>query len=90
MADEIKRAIEQIQKDLDPVLVAQLAYPVFYKNTPRRSGNARNNTKLNKNTIQADYPYAQRLDQGYSKQSPDGMTEPTEKWFKEYVKKVSK
>jgi hypothetical protein len=90
MVNKITQAIEQIQKDLDPVLVARLAYPVFYKNTPRRSGNARNNTKLNKNTIQADYPYAQRLDQGYSDQSPNGMTEPTAKWFENYVKKVSK
>lgn len=54
------------------------AYKVFVKETPKRSGNARRNTKLKgKKQIQANYPYAQRLDEGYSKQSPEGMVEPT-------------
>jgi hypothetical protein len=33
---------------------------------------------LNNKTIYASYPYAQRLDEGWSRQSPDGMTKPTE------------
>lgn len=53
------------------------AHKVFVQETPIRKGNARRNTKLNKNNIEANYPYAQRLDEGYSKQSPEGMTQPT-------------
>ena len=49
------------------------AHQEFVKNTPVRSGNARRNTKLRGNTIEAKYPYAKRLDEGYSTQSPEGI-----------------
>lgn len=55
------------------------AYKVFVSETPVRSGNARRNTRQTKSgkEIVANYPYAKRLDEGYSKQSPDGMIKPT-------------
>ena len=53
----------------------------FRANTPIRSGNARRNTKLKKNQIVADYPYSQRLEEGWSKQAPDGITKPTLEWI---------
>lgn len=53
------------------------AYDVFYDETPIRTGNARSKTRLRGNTIDANYPYAQRLDDGYSRQSPRGMVQPT-------------
>lgn len=53
------------------------AYAFFVRSTPIRSGNARRNTDLIKNKIIGNYPYAQRLDEGYSKQAPDGMIAPT-------------
>jgi hypothetical protein len=63
------------------------AYKEFVKNTPVRNGYARRNTRLKNKSIQADYPYAGKLDQGYSKQSPDGMTNPTEQFIeKEFIK----
>ena len=58
------------------------AFTFFRAHTPVRSGNARRNTVLNKNTIVGAYPYAQRLDDGYSKQAPDGMSKPTEAYIK--------
>lgn len=65
----------------------QEGYKFFVSETPIRSGNARRNTKLKKNEIQANYPYAQRLDEGYSKQSPEGMTKPTEEFIiNRYIK----
>lgn len=65
------------------------AYVFFVKQTPVRSGNARRNTKLqNKTEIQANYPYAQRLDQGYSKQSPKGMVQPTIDFIRKRVKEI--
>lgn len=68
------------------------ALVTFLRNTPRKSGNARQNTRLNnQKDIVANYAYAERLDQGWSKQSPSGMTKPTqqqiEKLVKEYVKR---
>ena len=60
-----------------PKKVMKEAYK-FYKNTtPVRSGNARNKTKLRNKQIKSDYPYAGRLDEGWSKQAPKGMSEPT-------------
>jgi hypothetical protein len=53
------------------------AHDFFVKETPIRSGNARLSTFHTKNSIVADYPYAQRLDEGWSRQSPEGMTQPT-------------
>jgi len=57
----------------------------FVKNTPIRSGNARKNTRLRQDTIVADYAYSQRLEDGYSKQAPRGMIEPTIEWLEDEV-----
>ena len=54
------------------------AHKEFVKNTPVRSGNARRNTKLVNNDVVADYQYSRRLEEGWSKQAPDGMIKPTE------------
>ena len=78
------------------------AYKYFVAQTPVRSGNARRNTNLasikdsktglSKATIEGDYAYAQRLDEGYSQQAPTGMTAPTEKYIErrlnELVRKI--
>ena len=56
------------------------ALPVLISNTPRgSSGYARSQTKLssNKLSIDSDYPYAEALDNGSSKQAPQGFTKPT-------------
>ena len=55
------------------------AYRFYKSETPVRSGNARNKTKLRNKQIKSGYPYAGRLDEGWSKQAPKGMTEPTMK-----------
>lgn len=54
----------------------------FFKNsTPVRSGNARSRTRTVGERITADYGYAGRLDEGWSKQAPTGMTEPSVEYF---------
>jgi hypothetical protein len=68
--------------------IPQDAFRFFVSQTPVRTGNARRNTSLNKDTILADYPYAQRLDDGYSNQSPNGMTKPTEAFVNREIKKL--
>jgi hypothetical protein len=49
-------------------------------------------TGLSKATIEGDYTYAQRLDDGYSQQAPNGMTGPTERYIErrldELVRKI--
>ena len=56
----------------------------FKELTPVDTGNARRHTDLKNNkTIVADYPYAQRLNQGWSKQAPQGMIKPFLKWLKQ-------
>jgi len=88
MAGEINLRIKQIKAGLDPIKMAKAALPVFYKNTPIKTGNARRKTSQYQDTIEANYAYAQRLDQGYSKQSPQGMTKPTMDFLRKYVQKV--
>lgn len=73
--------------DLSDKLMPQV-YEHFRDITPIRSGNARQNTHLQGNRIFADYPYAERLDQGYSNQAPDGMTQPTQEFLEQLVNKT--
>lgn len=75
--DEVQRELKQLPRE---------AYNFFVGVTPKQSGNARRNTRLNGNVINADYPYAGRLDKGYSKQAPKGMTQPTEAYIKKLLK----
>jgi hypothetical protein len=90
MAGKISRKLKHLEKALSPQKLAQEAYKVFRANTPIKSGNARRNTHLTGDTVQGDYPYATRLDNGWSRQSPDGMTIPTLEFIKDYIKKESK
>jgi hypothetical protein len=66
------------------------AFTFFKAHTPIRTGNARANTFLKKDTIVGAYPYAQRLDDGYSKQAPDGMSRPTEAYIKKRLDAIMK
>lgn len=71
-AKRVIRAIDRLPRQ---------AYDEFKKETPIDTGNARRQTRFtNTNSggsIFGNYNYANRLNAGYSKQSPDGMTEPT-------------
>lgn len=53
----------------------------FHRITPRDTGNARRNTRLKEKEILADYAYAGRLDEGWSKQAPTGMSDPSIDFF---------
>jgi hypothetical protein len=75
VSDRMTPSLQRIKKDLGTV--PKQAHSFFVRSTPRRSGNARSKTRLSNDTILAQYPYARRLDQGYSKQAPRGMVRPT-------------
>lgn len=84
--DRISGDLARIQRDLDNL--PEEAFDVFRDATPIDKGNARNKTKLKRDTIVADYPYAVRLNDGYSRQAPDGMVEPTIKFLNKRVKQI--
>ena len=69
--------------------VAPKAHKKWVEVTPKRTGNAKRRTKFEGgDTINADYPYARRLDKGYSKQAPKGMLDPTVKFIKDELDKI--
>lgn len=70
--------VEQFARDLPRDMHRQ-----FVDETPVRTGNARRNTDLRSNEIQANYPYAVRLEkESWSRQAPNGMSEPTIEWVR--------
>ena len=79
-------SLRRIQSELDRV--PQQAYDFWVKTTPKKTGNARRSTRLKGNEIQANYAYANRLDEGWSKQAPDGMSKPTEQFIKQRTDKI--
>lgn len=86
--NKMTSSVKNIQKKLKNL--PKEAFTEFVKDTPIRSGHARRSTKLNGNVINANYAYAKRLDEGYSQQSPDGMTKPTEVFIKKRVAQILK
>lgn len=68
--------------------VPKEAYDVFKQTTPIKTGNARRKTRLQGETIKANYPYATELDAGASRQAPEGMVKPTERFITRRVKQI--
>jgi hypothetical protein len=64
----------------------------FRRLTPIDTGNARRSTRLeNKNTIHADYPYAERLDNNWSRQTRGkGIVEPFTRWLERRIKQIAR
>lgn len=79
--------LKYIEKSITSKELIDVGYPVFLKNTPIDTGNARRHTTKTTSSIDANYPYAQRLDNGYSKQSPHGMVQPTIDAMRTYINK---
>ena len=79
--DKVSKGIEQSQ-------IKQVAFRTFVDETPIRTGNARRNTYNKGDEIYAAYPYAKRLDQGWSHQSPQGMVKPTIQAVRDYIKRM--
>lgn len=84
MLDRISPQLDNLSRDLKQL--PRDAYNYWVSVTPKKSGNARRNTQLNGSTINANYPYAGRLDKGWSKQAPQGMVKPTEAYIKKLLK----
>jgi len=68
--------------------IRDFAADEFRKITPIRTGNARSKTNRIREGVEAAYPYANRLNEGYSSQAPKGMTDPTVDRIRDYVRKM--
>lgn len=82
--DTMTASLARIAKDL--AKVPEEAYKFWVSVTPKKTGNARRNTKLSGKEIRADYNYAVPLDKGRSRQAPQGMSKPTEKFIERSVR----
>ncbi len=83
ITDNITSDLIKFKKELEQLPAEALA--VFKKSTPIDTGHARRNTRLRGDTIEADYPYARALENGHSRQAPNGMTRPTEDFIERRV-----
>ena len=75
--------INNLEKELEKLVkdVANDTYAFAKANTPVRSGNARKNwtekTSKSNFEVKNNVPYIERLDKGYSRKAPNGITMPT-------------
>lgn len=72
---EWDKLVSELHTIADKSVKAAGAY--FKDITPKDTGNAKRNTRTKGKVISAEYDYAGRLDEGYSKQAPRGMSGPT-------------
>lgn len=82
----VKQMLNALTKD---VATAWQRSGTFFKNaTPVKSGNARSRTQTVGNKIAGNYGYAGRLDEGWSKQAPQGMSDPTYDYFDQQIDNI--
>lgn len=81
MTGSLQRVVNRIGQ------LPQQAFDIWLDATPVRSGRARRSTRLQGDTIDANYPYAQRLDDGWSSQSPQGMSRPTDRFIRAQMRR---
>lgn len=81
----IQNRLNKVLREINSPKIARYAYDRFKYYTPIDTGNAKRKTKLQGFTIIADYPYATRLEQGWSSQAYDGMTKPTLQDVRDYI-----
>lgn len=82
----INNSIRRYQRQLDKL--PREGHAEFKRITPIDTGNAKASTKLKGNVVDARYNYANRLNEGYSKQAPQGMTDPTIDFLRKRVRQI--
>jgi len=85
----VSERLKYLQANLTADKLTNVGYPVFVAHTTKRTGNARSKTVKNGTEIDANYPYAKRLDQGWSKVNAQGMIKPTIDAVRNYIKQVT-
>lgn len=87
-SNNLTPSLDKKMKELEKI--PNGAFEIFRSHTPIKTGNARSKTRLKQETIRADYSYAKPLEQGRSRQAPDGMSKPTKSWMKKSVDRIMK
>jgi hypothetical protein len=85
--NNIVKKLREISILLDENKLATEGAKYMKSITPIDKGNARRKTTSNGNEIRADYPYAKRLDEGWSKQNQIGLIDPTIVHLEELIRK---
>jgi hypothetical protein len=85
-SNNIDRRLEKIRDRLERLPAD--AHSKFVATTPIDTGRARRSTDLRNTSIVADYDYAVRLNTGYSRQAPGGMTDPTIEYIRDQIRKM--
>jgi hypothetical protein len=80
ITNNLTTRLQRVQRRLQAL--PEQAFEVFVENTPVLTGNARRRTRVQGDTIRAQYQYAAVLDKGASRQSPQGMIKPTLAWLR--------
>lgn len=86
VSDKLTGELKKIQQQLRQV--PQQSLQEFKNLTPEDTGNAKRKTTLNRETIELNYAYAERLDTGWSRQAPKGMTVPFQQWFNRRIRQI--
>lgn len=87
VSDQVTPSLNRIQRELSAL--PNQALRVWIQNTPKLTGRARSQTSLVANKIiDANYDYADRLDQGYSSKRPQGMSKPTEQFLNQAIARI--
>jgi len=91
----ISRRLNTVLNTLDDNNISREAFKKFREVTPEKTGNAKRKTRLEGNTINADYAYAGVLDKGRhmtprgmrgsEQHGGEGMSKPTLEHVREYV-----
>jgi len=86
--NNIVKKLREISIMLDENKLADEGARFMESITPYKSGNAKRHTSADGNIIRADYPYAQRLDDNWSKQTKGkGLVKPTIDHLEELIRK---
>ena len=83
---KIQARMELVERKVGKI--KDFAADEFRKITPIRTGNARSKTNRINAGVEAAYPYANKLNDGHSRQAPQGMTDPTVDKIRDYVRKI--
>ena len=85
-SNNIDKRVAKLQKEFGNIVGE--AHKKFVEVTPIDTGNARSKTDLRGNEIQANYDYSVRLQNGYSRQAPNGMRDETIDHVRNIIKKI--
>lgn len=85
--NNIDRRLKQLERELKAI--PRKAHGFFKNKTPIKTGNARRKTNFRSpGTISAEYNYANRLNEGWSRQATEGMTKPTIEEIRRLIRQI--